>query len=241
MATLAQLRALQATIGSAIDDIERVYKSHNVDFPSLDVPVAVQGSEATIASSTAEALLKSEEVVKASGYLVAACGQLSTAVQNPFFTLMDGVSAVRIRSDCALRVTDASYYSAPSRQPYSFSRRAILPRSCALLVRRDCMSTCSPAKSTNFAQPTVRCRSRSSRGGLVSSSIFTLRLVLIACREAHILRLLAAHHLIREVRPDVFASNRITSLLDTGKTPEQIREKCVLSSLCARLILISPL
>lgn len=34
---------------------------------------------------------------------------------------------------------------------------------------------------------------------------------------AHILRLLATHHLVREVAPDVFATNRICSLIDTGK------------------------
>ncbi|KAJ6555119.1 O-methyltransferase [Mycena vulgaris] len=34
---------------------------------------------------------------------------------------------------------------------------------------------------------------------------------------AHILRLLATHHLLREAAPDVFAVNRISSLIDTGK------------------------
>jgi hypothetical protein len=36
---------------------------------------------------------------------------------------------------------------------------------------------------------------------------------------AHILRLLATHHVLREVTPnsDVFANNRISALLDTGK------------------------
>ncbi len=226
MATLAQLRALQATIGSALDDIERVFKSHNLDFPSLDVPVA-------LAPSAAEALLKSDEIVKVSSYLVAACGQLSAAVHNPFFTLMDGITAVRTRSGSVLRLTKILPYSATSRRLYSFSRLAILPRYCVLPVQRDCMPTSSLARSTNSEQPRVRCRSRSSRGGSVSSSLFGLCTVLTSCREAHILRLLAAHHIIREVRPDVFASNRITSLLDTGKTPEQIRAKCVLTPICA--------
>ncbi len=143
MATLAQLRALQATIGSALDDIERVFKSHKLDFPSLDVPV-------TLVPSAAEALLKSEEIVKASSYLVAACGQLSAAVHNPFFTLMDGITAVRTRSGSALRLTKISPYSATLRQLYSFSRLAILPRYCVPPVQRDCMSTSSLARSTNF-------------------------------------------------------------------------------------------
>ncbi|KAI0079225.1 hypothetical protein K474DRAFT_713866 [Panus rudis PR-1116 ss-1] len=34
---------------------------------------------------------------------------------------------------------------------------------------------------------------------------------------SHILRLLATHHITREVRPDVFANNRISSFMDSGK------------------------
>ncbi|KAJ7910454.1 O-methyltransferase [Mycena leptocephala] len=34
---------------------------------------------------------------------------------------------------------------------------------------------------------------------------------------AHILRLLATHHILREAAPDVFAANRISSLIDSGK------------------------
>ncbi|KAH9945424.1 S-adenosyl-L-methionine-dependent methyltransferase [Epithele typhae] len=41
---------------------------------------------------------------------------------------------------------------------------------------------------------------------------------------AHLLRMLAVHHGIREVRPDVFANNRFSSLLDTGKTVEQLHD-----------------
>ena len=46
----------------------------------------------------------------------------------------------------------------------------------------------------------------------------------------HILRLLATYHWLREVRPDVFANNRLSALVDSGKTPEQLRDACVLGS-----------
>ena len=39
----------------------------------------------------------------------------------------------------------------------------------------------------------------------------------------HILRFLATHHWLREARPGVFANNRLSAQLDTGKTPDQIR------------------
>ncbi|KAJ7769225.1 hypothetical protein DFH07DRAFT_1007117 [Mycena maculata] len=39
---------------------------------------------------------------------------------------------------------------------------------------------------------------------------------------AHVLRLLATHHVVREVVPDVFAVNRISSLIDTGRDLEEL-------------------
>ena len=39
---------------------------------------------------------------------------------------------------------------------------------------------------------------------------------------AHILRLLATHHIFRELSPNVFTFNRISSLMDSGKTLEEL-------------------
>ncbi|KAJ3569053.1 hypothetical protein NP233_g5308 [Leucocoprinus birnbaumii] len=41
---------------------------------------------------------------------------------------------------------------------------------------------------------------------------------------AHILRLLATHHIVRELSPDVFALNRISSTIDTGKDLRDIHQ-----------------
>ncbi|KAM5545245.1 hypothetical protein V8D89_001356 [Ganoderma adspersum] len=41
---------------------------------------------------------------------------------------------------------------------------------------------------------------------------------------SHILRLLATGHYLREVKPDVFANNRASSYIDSGKTVSQLRE-----------------
>ena len=43
----------------------------------------------------------------------------------------------------------------------------------------------------------------------------------------HILRALATNHWMREVRPGVFANNRVSSLLDSGKTVEQLKNSYV--------------
>ena len=42
--------------------------------------------------------------------------------------------------------------------------------------------------------------------------------------SAHILRLLATHHILREVTPDVFTTNRISSLIDSGKSARELSE-----------------
>lgn len=40
-----------------------------------------------------------------------------------------------------------------------------------------------------------------------------------------ILRFLATHHYFNEVMPDVFANNRLSSVLDTGKSVAEIHAK----------------
>ncbi|KAI0828552.1 S-adenosyl-L-methionine-dependent methyltransferase [Trametes gibbosa] len=42
-------------------------------------------------------------------------------------------------------------------------------------------------------------------------------------KSCHILRLLATHHITREVRPNVFANNRISAIMDSGRSPEDLR------------------
>ena len=41
------------------------------------------------------------------------------------------------------------------------------------------------------------------------------------------MRLLATHHITKEVRPDVFADNRVSSAMDSGRTIEELMEACV--------------
>ena len=48
---------------------------------------------------------------------------------------------------------------------------------------------------------------------------------------ARILRLLATNHIFAEVSPDVFANNRLSSALDTGKSVEELLAKLVLNFL----------
>jgi hypothetical protein len=47
------------------------------------------------------------------------------------------------------------------------------------------------------------------------------------CHLGRILRLLATVHIFQEVAPDVFANNRISSVMASGKTLEEIHKECV--------------
>ena len=43
-------------------------------------------------------------------------------------------------------------------------------------------------------------------------------------RLGHILRLLATHHITRELQPNVFANNRISAIMDSGRAWEELRK-----------------
>ncbi|KAJ7796025.1 hypothetical protein B0H14DRAFT_2228526, partial [Mycena olivaceomarginata] len=53
---------------------------------------------------------------------------------------------------------------------------------------------------------------------------------------AHILRLLATHHILREAAPDVFAANHISSLVDSGKPLCKLVAKYVRESRLCSLV-----
>ena len=65
----------------------------------------------------------------------------------------------------------------------------------------------------------------------------------LTLHAARFLRLLASNFIFREVSPDVFANNRISSMIDTGKSSKEILAEQVLvlyPSFKARLTLGSP-
>lgn len=72
---------------------------------------------------------------------------------------------------------------------------------------------------------------------------FTLFITVISL-PARILRLLATNYIFTEVSPDVFANNRLSSVLDTGKPVEELLAKLVPSlfklTYCGELRIFSP-
>lgn len=94
--TFADLRALHAVIGEAIDNIEKVYKSQSppLEYPSLDVPY-YSSQKHSPDVDRAEALKLDAAVFSAANQIVAACGQLTATVHKPFFHLVEIMNGVR--------------------------------------------------------------------------------------------------------------------------------------------------
>ncbi|KAG6868580.1 hypothetical protein C0993_000845 [Termitomyces sp. T159_Od127] len=190
--TFAVLRALHAILADAIDDIERIYSPAKVspdhcpsveddktsyaspppspslplDFPSLDAPYDP--------NDPAEQLTTHPVVVQAINRIVAAAGQMASAVQAPFYSLCDATMGYHLPS--CMRLLEASHTV------------EILREAGPSGLHVDLIS---------------------QRNGVDST---------------HILRLLATHHFIREKSPNVFTINRISSLMDTGKSFEELKQ-----------------
>ena len=122
MAILASLRTLHALIGDALDDIERVFASHqpSVNSPTvpepsgssqyLSPPGVSEGNNPSRAPldfpsldepydplSPAEALLLHPTIVRATKLIISATGQLEATVQRPFPTISEAVTGVSDR------------------------------------------------------------------------------------------------------------------------------------------------
>ncbi|KAH8096884.1 hypothetical protein BXZ70DRAFT_865118, partial [Cristinia sonorae] len=144
-----------------------------LDWPDLDQPFAhrrdTTNSPPKSKAEKEEELTTNIDVIKAVNQIVAACAQLSAAVQRPFLTLCDAAMGYHLPS--CLRFLEASH---------------------TVEILRE-----AGPQGLHVKDISRRISERRSSG--------------------HILRLLATHHITREVRPDVFTNNRLSSFIDSGK------------------------
>lgn len=124
---------------------------------------------------------------------------------------------------------------------------AVLLKSCARLVRRCVVWLSTQADvdagfrafTSKISLPSIRPILSKLVSGPQSPS--TSRIMNLYA-TARILRFLTNHHIFREVSPDVFASNRLSSVLDSGKPSAEIVPKCVpLTSLVLNLYFYYPI
>ncbi|KZT06629.1 uncharacterized protein LAESUDRAFT_725719 [Laetiporus sulphureus 93-53] len=156
-----------------------------------------------------EALTTHPAVLAAASRLVAACGQLSAAVQRPFLTVCD--AAMGYHLPACLRLLEAAHVPEILREagPRGMHVREI-------------------ARRVGEVRRANRAAAREKHAGCDGDcEDVEEEPALDAALLSHVLRLLATHHITREVRPDVFANNRISgaiysgrSLDDLGRAPE---------------------
>ena len=147
--------------------------------------------------------------------VVAATGQISATVQTPFLSLCDASMGVSRLAVFQQRTpSDKLLYP----QYHLPSCMRILEASHIAEILREA------------GPPGLHIKSISEQSGIEASklgqsldaamhmaSTYTFSL-------AHILRLLATHHILREVTPDVSTTNRISSLIDSGKSARELSE-----------------
>ncbi|KAI9451776.1 S-adenosyl-L-methionine-dependent methyltransferase [Russula earlei] len=194
--TFATLRALQAIIGDAIDEIYLAYASENSPSPSPSpsvssspspkqhrspTPPLLSLSNHTLSllrqitlnpnpSSPAEQLTFRPDVANAISRIVAAASQMAVVVRSPFLTICDATMIYHLPS--CLQFFEASH----------------IP---------ELLSAAGPAGLSVVE---------------ISASVGV-----DSVKTSHVLRLLATHHIVRECEPDIFALNRISALLDSGR------------------------
>ncbi|OCH85246.1 hypothetical protein OBBRIDRAFT_325702 [Obba rivulosa] len=185
----------------------RTFSGTPLDYPSLDAPfypsekaekdTSADPNQDSEAQARAESLTSHPAVIAASNKIVAACGQLSASVQRPFLSICD--AAMGYHLPACLRLIEATNTVELLRAagPRGLHVRELARRIAALRAGR--------------AEPTPGDLVEVESGGEIDPS-----------KLSHVLRLLATHHITREVRPDVFANNRVSAAMDSGRSPRAL-------------------
>ncbi|KAK7689556.1 hypothetical protein QCA50_007348 [Cerrena zonata] len=176
--------------------IPNTIKEEPLDFPSLDEPRYVKDRDGCKRTQLQDEIFSNPQVISAVNKLVAACGQLSISVQKPFLVLCDAGMGYHLPS--CLRFLEASHTVEILREAgeQGLHVKDIAKRIRGLIFPDDLdLDGSDPRKEIDPG------------------------------KLSHILRLLATHHITREVRPDVFANNRISSYLDSGKDLDSLTKE----------------
>ncbi|KAF9812909.1 hypothetical protein IEO21_05905 [Rhodonia placenta] len=194
-----------------------------LDWPALDEPAYVaRGKDGDQAASRVsvdespgdtdedrarvlcETLTTHPAVLAAVSKLVAACGQLSASVQRPFLTVCD--AAMGYNLPACLRLLEAAHVPEILREA---GPKGLHVREIAMRVDK--------VRQANRAR-----RANSNEAGSKEAGFDEEEAGVDPVLLSHVLRLLATHHITREVRPDVFANNRISGAIDSGMTQAEL-------------------
>ncbi|KAG6865359.1 hypothetical protein C0991_003211 [Blastosporella zonata] len=195
--TFAHLRALHAILADALDDIERIYSPAKEPWehgPPSD------GQKASYVSPPPSPLTSPGSLDFPS--LDAPCDPNNPAEQlTAHPVVVQAINKIVAAAGQMSMTVQAPFYSlCDASMAYHLS-------SCMRLLE---------------ASHTVEILREAGPNGL-HVNVIAQRNGVDSGKLAHILRLLATHHFLREQSPNVFALNRISSLVDSGKSFEEIK------------------
>ncbi|TFY57554.1 hypothetical protein EVG20_g8502 [Dentipellis fragilis] len=228
--TLAVLRALHAIIGDALEDIDAVYstaassRSSSCTLPKepdVDILPPSPASSTQPKSSARRAgtppLLSNHSPTPAATLSVSAPSKRIIdfpSLDDPVDPADDAdAEAERLRSNPAVA-------NAISRIVAACGQLSITVRSPFLVLCDAGMGYHLPSALRFFEAAHIPELLRPAGPEGLHVSVISAALGVdaeVEGRIAHILRLLATHHLLIERKPNVFALNRISAMLDTGK------------------------
>ncbi|KDR70150.1 hypothetical protein GALMADRAFT_76264 [Galerina marginata CBS 339.88] len=243
--TITVLRSLHAIIGDAIDDIERVYASHGY---SMTSEATTNGKTSERTSSTSGYSHEDEDAVSLPAHepLLSTSQAYVSPPPSPSMAAPSYPDPPSISSTSSTKSSPPDFPSldAPC-DPTSLSEAltthpvvlAAIGRIVAATgqlnatVQTPFLSLCDATMAYHLpscmrlleASHVVELLREAGTPGLHVDEISKKNGVK-ASKLAHILRLLATHHILREVSPDVFTLNRISSLVDSGKTFAELKK-----------------
>ncbi|KAJ7595702.1 O-methyltransferase [Mycena floridula] len=227
--TFAILKALHAIIGDAIDDIESIYSDSGDQASASSVPSSPTSATAQnppFFSSTG-GYASPPPSPSVSSYLQSSSRSFSRVDTPPLAMPLDFPALDHPydpNSPSELLTTHPTVIGA-------INRIVAAAGQLSATVQTPFLSLCDASMSYHLpaclrlleASHTVEILRHAGSSGIHVNLIAEKNNV-DKNKLAHILRLLATHHIIREVSPNVFANNRLSSMIDTGKSFEELKK-----------------
>ncbi|KAK0200006.1 hypothetical protein DFS33DRAFT_1388306 [Desarmillaria ectypa] len=248
--TFAILRELHAIIGTALDDIERVYKEASTHGEGLSTPGRSPAPDSVLSPTTTATKQKCSSFALDHGYASPPPSpSIATATGHPFPHHRSCTPSLPTLDFPALDLPcdPASPSEVLTSHPtvmQAINKIVAAAGQMTATIQTPFLSLCDASMvscASFFVLAAVNARQYHLPACLrimeASNTVEILReagpnglhVKMIAEKNgvekgklAHILRLLATHHILREVAPDVFANNRISSLVDTGKSTQEV-------------------
>ncbi|KAI0726094.1 S-adenosyl-L-methionine-dependent methyltransferase [Fomitopsis betulina] len=234
--SFSTLRALHTIIGEALDDIETVFRDASATADSYDAlrsPISPSPVPALGAPWEEPQAMRKMSVASASVLTPPPSGRVvGSGASSMTTTKLDWPSL-----DEAYYPAQHATSSAPTEERLSASPAVLaavsrLVAACGQMsasVQRPFLTVCDAAMGYHLpaclrlleaAHIPEILREAGPRGLHVEE--IARRVGEVRRGISHVMRLLATHHITKEVRPDIFANNRVSSAMDSGRSIEEL-------------------